>query len=200
VKRHFAATAANNSVTFWKFPASYRVTKAKITKRMIMNSISTRDLPVSSYILSRVRVTYKTGSGLNDWIYWHLIRSTRDYRQYSAIAVLHTLQFTVTHALGFSVFTSCILATDLSQSHCHFQSHTKSSFHSLTPFLPLFCSCQLNSFPSSSLGRLASRTRLCSQLDYRSVLCQTLPYNHFARTTQKTQPLLLRRRVYWSIA
>jgi hypothetical protein len=26
-----------------------------------------------------VRVTYKTGSGLDDWIYWHLIQSTRDY-------------------------------------------------------------------------------------------------------------------------
>jgi hypothetical protein len=33
---------------------------------------------------------------------------------YSAIAVLHTLKFTVTHyTLGFSVFTSRILATDL---------------------------------------------------------------------------------------
>jgi hypothetical protein len=32
---------------------------------------------------------------------------------YSAIADLHTLQFTVTHALGFSIFTSRILATDL---------------------------------------------------------------------------------------
>jgi hypothetical protein len=32
---------------------------------------------------------------------------------YSAIADLHTLQFTVTHALGFSVFTNRILATDL---------------------------------------------------------------------------------------
>jgi hypothetical protein len=32
---------------------------------------------------------------------------------YSAISNLHTLQFTVTHALGFSVFTSRILATDL---------------------------------------------------------------------------------------
>jgi hypothetical protein len=31
---------------------------------------------------------------------------------YSAIADLHTLQFTVTHALEFSVFTSHILATD----------------------------------------------------------------------------------------
>jgi hypothetical protein len=32
---------------------------------------------------------------------------------YIAIADLHTLQFTVTHTLGFSVFTSLILATDL---------------------------------------------------------------------------------------
>jgi hypothetical protein len=59
-----------------------------------------------------VRVTYKTGSGLDDWIYWSLIHTTRDYRQYSAIADLHTLQFTVTHALGFLVFSSRILATD----------------------------------------------------------------------------------------
>jgi hypothetical protein len=36
-----------------------------------------------------------------------------DYRQYRAIADLHTLQFIVTHALGFSVFTNRILATDL---------------------------------------------------------------------------------------
>jgi hypothetical protein len=34
-------------------------------------------------------------------------------RNYSAIADLHTLQFTVTQALGYSVFTSRILATDL---------------------------------------------------------------------------------------
>jgi hypothetical protein len=60
-----------------------------------------------------VSVTYKNGSGLDDWIYWHLIHTTRDYRQYSAIADLHTLQFTVTHAIGFSVFISRILATDL---------------------------------------------------------------------------------------
>jgi hypothetical protein len=30
---------------------------------------------------------------------------------YITIANLHTLQFTVTHSLGFSVFTSLILAT-----------------------------------------------------------------------------------------
>jgi hypothetical protein len=111
-------------------------------------------------------VTYKTGFGLDDWIYCTLcIHTTWDYRQYSATAILHTFQFTVAHSLGFSVLTSCILVVDLSQSHCHFKSHMKSSFPSLIPFLPLFCNCQLSSIPllpSSYPSRLASRnsTRL----------------------------------------
>jgi hypothetical protein len=54
---------------------------------------------------------------------------------YSTIAILRTLQFTVTHALGFSVLTNRLLATDLQKSHGHFKSHMKSSFHSLLPFL-----------------------------------------------------------------
>jgi hypothetical protein len=45
------------------------------------------------------------------------IDTTRDYRQYRGIADLHTFQFAVTHALGLSVVTSRILATDLSQSN-----------------------------------------------------------------------------------
>jgi hypothetical protein len=89
--------------------------------------------------------------GLDDWIYWHLIHTARDYRQYSALADLHSLQFTVTHTLGFSVFTSCILATELQQSHCHFKSHMKSSFHSLPPFLPLFCNCQFRGLNSARI-------------------------------------------------
>jgi hypothetical protein len=48
---------------------------------------------------------------------------------YSAIAILHTFQLTFAHALVFFVFTSRILATDLSEelsrqiimkSSCHF--------------------------------------------------------------------------------
>jgi hypothetical protein len=54
---------------------------------------------------------------------------------YSAIADLHTWQLTVIHALGFSVFSSRILATDLSQSHCKFKSHMKSFLHCLIPNL-----------------------------------------------------------------
>jgi hypothetical protein len=78
-----------------------------------------------------------TASGLNGWVYWRLyIYTVRDYRQYSAIAILHTFQFTVTHALGFSVLTSRVLATELSQCHCNFKSHVKSSWHRPIPFFP----------------------------------------------------------------
>jgi hypothetical protein len=64
------------------------------------------------------------------------IHTVRDYRQYSTVALLHTFQFTIAHALGFSVFTSRILAMDFSQSHCNKNSHMKSSWHNLIPFLP----------------------------------------------------------------
>jgi hypothetical protein len=75
-------------------------------------------------------VTYKTGFGLDDWIYCTLYsHTTRYYRQYSAIAIVHIFQCPITHTLGFLVFTSCILAMDLSQSHYNFKSHMKSSFH-----------------------------------------------------------------------
>jgi hypothetical protein len=60
---------------------------------------------------------------------------------YSAIACLHTFSSPL-HTHYGSVFTSRILATDLSQSHWHIKSHMKSSFHSWTPFLPLLCSFQ----------------------------------------------------------
>jgi hypothetical protein len=47
----------------------------------------------------------------------------------TALSLIYTiLQFTVTHALGFSVLITRILATDLSQSHCNFESHMKPSF------------------------------------------------------------------------
>jgi hypothetical protein len=99
--------------------------------------------------LSRVGVTYKTGFGLDDFIYCILyIHTVRDPRQYSAIAILHTFQFTAAHALRFTVFTSRILATDLSQSHFNFKSHMMSSFHTLTPFFPLLCSCQFRRLES----------------------------------------------------
>jgi hypothetical protein len=67
-----------------------------------------------SNILSHVRVVTIRGvldwmSGFIDTLYTPLGTAG----SYRAIADLHILQFTITHALGFSVFTSHILATDL---------------------------------------------------------------------------------------
>jgi hypothetical protein len=126
---------------------------------------------------------------------------------YSDIADLHTLEFTVIHALRFSVFISGILATDLSQSHFHFKSHMKSSLHSLIHFLLFLLQLpipktRLNSIPlipSSYLGRLASRNSTLHFLFSTVLYCWTLHYTYFEQSTQKTQHLLLRRRVYWSI-
>jgi hypothetical protein len=93
--------------------------------------------------------------------------TTRDYRQYSTIAILHIFQFTVPNVLGFSVFTSRILATDLSQSHCNFNSHTKSSWQSIIVFLPVL----LNHFqlPSPEFNQILSTTILYSALRPYSV-------------------------------
>jgi hypothetical protein len=94
-----------------------------------------------------------------DWVIGfiapHTFTQFRTTVNYSASAILHTLQFTVTHVLVFSVFTSRILATDLSQSHCNFKSHMESSFQGLIPFIPLFCDCQFRSLDSIEF--------LCSQ-------------------------------------
>jgi hypothetical protein len=69
---------------------------------------------IKSFDIVKCTATYKTGFVLDDWIYCTLyIHTVRDYMQYSAIAILHIFQFLVTHALGFSVFTSRILATEL---------------------------------------------------------------------------------------
>jgi hypothetical protein len=61
------------------------------------------------------------------WIWWldllHLYTQLGTTCKYSATTDLHILQFTVTHTLVFSVFTSRILATDLYQSHCNYRTH-----------------------------------------------------------------------------
>jgi hypothetical protein len=87
---------------------------------------------------------------------------------------------------------SRILATDLEQSHSYFKSHKKSSFHSLIPLLLLFCNCHFRRFHSiqfffSQAHILAGwrlETRLFTERPKLNCSC-----NHFARTTQKTQPL-----------
>jgi hypothetical protein len=166
-------------------------------------------------VLSRVGVTYKTGFRLDDWIYYTLyIHTTRDCWQHNAIADLHNLKFTVTHALGFSVFISRIQATDLELSHYHFKSHMKTSLHRLIPFralilrLPIL-KTQLHSIPlfqaHNSAGRCFKARPFTSNSTtivyfYYLVTSSVSFYNPSARTTQNTQPLLLTRNVYRPVA
>jgi hypothetical protein len=72
---------------------------------------------------------------------------------YSALAIPHTLQFTVTHTLGFSVFTSRILATDFNIVVIP-ASHKKSSMQSQIPFLPFLLKHLLLQTQSYSLLQL----------------------------------------------
>jgi hypothetical protein len=147
-------------------------------------------------IVKRRGVTYKTCFGLDDWInctlYIHTLGTTGNY---SDIVIVHTFQFTVAHALGTSVFTSRILAMDLSQSHCHFNSHMKSSWHSLifhaisyqSPWTVIYNSTQ---FPSNYGSVLR-----CTLLLLTAPSC-----NSWTRIQQKTQPVLLTRLVYRIVA
>jgi hypothetical protein len=91
------------------------------------------------------------GVRISNWIYWPLIQSARTYKEYSAIADLHNLQFTVTHALRFPVSTSHRLVTELKVSLWLNLLITHLSISSSVLFLPY-----LQLFPFSLL--LLSRT------------------------------------------
>jgi hypothetical protein len=71
------------------------------------------------------------GFRMDDRIHWHHTNSTRNYKYYSAIVVLHTLQFTVTQSQSSFVVSRQWNYKSLTV----IASYTKSSFHSLIPFL-----------------------------------------------------------------
>jgi hypothetical protein len=80
-----------NSVGFVWSVSIHGVTSQKEVIFMV-SDVRIRDLTPFSLLVSLhntrlllscvrgLRVTYKTGFGLDDWIYWHLIPTTRDYR------------------------------------------------------------------------------------------------------------------------
>jgi hypothetical protein len=119
--------------------------------------------------------------------------------KYSAIAILHTFQFTVAHALGFSFFTSRILETDLSQCHYHFKSHVKSSCHSLIPFLPFLLRHLRLPIPKTRLeySRLLFYTP--STLSLRLLSCRTLLITTLHGPHGKHCLLLSRMHVHWFV-
>jgi hypothetical protein len=98
--------------------------------------------------------------GFNDTLYTQLETTFN----YSAVAGLHTLQFTGTQALEFSGFTSRVLATDLQSSHCHSSTHEvffpeSNSFLAISSQLPPTADSvnSISPLPSSYPYRLASR-------------------------------------------
>jgi hypothetical protein len=107
----------------------------------------------------------------------------------TALSLSTNFQFTAAHALGFSVFTSRILATDLSQSHCNFKSQMKSSLQRLILCLPFLLnhlglpSPELDPIPIPSLLLHFATTVLFS---YHSSFGTLISYNPSARTPRKT--------------
>jgi hypothetical protein len=111
--------------------------------------------------------------------YIHTIRNYRQLQRYR-----WSTHFTVhrcTHAPGFSVFTSRILTTDLSQSHYHFKSYIKSSLHRLIPFLTLFSNCQFRRL--DSIQFLNSQAHIPADWRLETRLHWTASTAHFFITT-----------------
>jgi hypothetical protein len=145
--------------------------------------------------MSSVGVTIRRGM---DWIYWHLIHTTGNYRQYSATSDLRTLQFTFTPTVVSSVCilsTSRFLVTDFntgtiagSLTHTLQVSlyySTRRDFSSLPDF-------QLHwplSIPPSSVIYQLRNSQSNSLLQLPTVSLPS-PLNHLRLPTQET-PLIL---------
>jgi hypothetical protein len=111
----------------------------------------------------------------------------------------HTLQFTITHALGFSAFYSypgngfITVSLTLQITHEVFFSQS-SSFLVIILQLPI-PKTRLNSIQflcsQAHYGWLAPQNSALhfSAAVYTALCCRTLLYNQFAGTTQKMQPL-----------
>jgi hypothetical protein len=154
----------------------------------------------------------------------HSFNYTQIHWQYSAIADIHVFQFTIAHALGFSVSISRLLATDLHTKtvtsvatsitpkifQLHFQyhsttAHIKSSIHTIhlhwqTSCIPPYSWFQ---FTPSAYDWLENAAAFPSKLPTTHCLGhpRCLQDNPSAWTTEKTHfPILLRRSVYWTIA
>jgi hypothetical protein len=154
----------------------------------------------SAKILSHVGVTYKTGF----WIGWldlsDLIHSYTSWLQ-ALQRYRYSTHFAVHRStpLGFSVFTSRILATDLSRSHCNLKSHI--------PFFPrliifFFIILQLpTQFCTKFRSRPAGFSKIDSILDSTNPVlsCRTLLLTTL-HGPRRTEPVLLTRRVYRVVA
>jgi hypothetical protein len=92
----------------------------------------------------------------------------------TALSLIYTLYSSPLHTHEGSQSSVVVFWKRIYKSHCHFKSHMKSCFHSLTPFLPLFCICQFRTLYSIQFQahipagwRLAARVcTLCCSLEF----------------------------------
>jgi hypothetical protein len=130
---------------------------------------------------------------LDDLIYWHLLHTTRDYRQLQRYR--YFTHFTVhrcTHirilSLHYSYPGNGLITVSLSLQITH-----EVSLHRQILFLQLFCNCkfwrldsvQFLCYQAHILAGWRLETRLCAA----TASFGNLPYNHFALATQKILPL-----------
>jgi hypothetical protein len=97
-------------------------------------------------------VTIMTGCSSDDWILLVLrLQILFITLNYSAIAESHNLQFAAGHALGFSVFTSRLLATDLNKEttahtlliSLHYSTYKVFKSHAKSSQADFFFDCEL---------------------------------------------------------
>jgi hypothetical protein len=105
------------------------------------------------------------------WFISTSVTISLNYNQYSAITDLHNLQFTVAHALGFSVSTSLVPVTELDT-----ETSASDHYEVFSPFLvqslwnlgndqKLFWTCKYTALPACARNKVKSK--LC--YDRRSV-------------------------------
>jgi hypothetical protein len=140
--------------------------------------------------LSRDRGSVTNNNGF--WIGWLDLLIPYTINSYSAITDLHNLQFNVTHALGFLVFTSRIPVTELSLHRLASNSSSTTNFPWLSPTDNSHSRTPTNWSPGIpryiASGRTSRKTRVtcqnpCSLARYPAV--------GMAQVTQKTPFILV---------
>jgi hypothetical protein len=132
-----------------------------------------------------------------DWMIGFIAPSTYTNRDYKQLQLYrYSTHFTVHRCtrIGFSVFTSRILAMDLITVSLSLKITHEAFFSEPNSFLAMI----LDSIQFlCSQAHIPAGWSLEIRLDFSPALCcRTLLYNHSAGNTQKTQPLLLRRHFY----
>jgi hypothetical protein len=101
-----------------------------------------------------------------------------NYNQYSVIADLHTFQFTVAHALGFSVSTSRLLATDLNNGYVFTVSTLSVSWQRILTHersLQITMKSSSTQFSSAnSLSQIRCMTGI-SRSEFSTAVCRCIP-------------------------